>query len=102
MGSFKEGKPHGFGNWTNGEIRYEGDFEDGKRHGQGRISNYKDGSTIFEGTFRNDVPQKAGWQRKPVYNPDTNTEQSLGTTEDPIIDEEQEVITVSLSSRGFT
>jgi hypothetical protein len=104
MGRFREGKPHGFGNWTNGETRYEGEFVEGKRNGQGRLSSYQGGNTLYEGLFRNDLPLRAGWQPKPKYmpDPDTNTEQSLGTTEsyDPTYDTEQEVIQMPLRAGG--
>jgi len=107
MGRFREGKPHGYGNWTNGETRYEGEFVYGKREGRGRLSEYVGGKTLFEGNFKDDHPIRAGWQPKPKYmNPDTNTQDGLGTTGgdmplDPSLLDEQEVVVIPLQAGGI-
>jgi hypothetical protein len=105
MGQFYEGKPHGFGNWSNGETRYEGEFVEGKRQGQGRMTRIKDGKVLFEGQFKGDQPLRAGWQPKPkyldpevhgnVYNLHTPTEEELRQQE-----EEQEVISIPFKGGG--
>lgn len=105
LGQFREGKPHGWGNWTNGINRYEGDFVEGKRSGRGRLSEYATGKTLFEGQFTDDRPLRAGWQPKPKYqaNPDTNTQEGLGTADqtDASVQEEQEVVVMPLSAGGI-
>lgn len=97
LGTFREGKPHGYGRWANNEHTYVGEFVNGKREGLGKLTD-ADGNVAFEGEFRNDQPIRAGWQKKPKYraNPDTNTAQSLGTTAD-MGEEEREISVMSFA-----
>lgn len=101
IGTFREGKPHGYGNWTNGDRSYLGFFANGKREGVGKLTETLSGELVFEGQFRNDQPVRAGWQPKPKYkvNPDTNTAQQLGTTDD-MQEEEVEIPKLSFSGGG--
>lgn len=98
IGTFREGKPHGYGNWSTIDHTYQGFFVNGKREGNGKLMDHN-GKIVFEGMFRNDQPVRAGWQPKPKYktNSDTNTQQSLGTTADLEVEEEQEVAKMSFS-----
>ena len=101
LGQFREGKPHGFGNWSNGETRYEGDFVEGKRQGHGRMSRISDGKVLFEGQFKADQPLRAGWQPKPKYlDPEVHGNVQNLPTQDEIEEEEQEVITVPFKGGG--
>lgn len=109
MGSYREGVPHGYGNWTNGRERYEGQFVNGKRNGQGKLSSIADGKVLFEGSFQDDVPVKAGWTRRASNTQSQQDLNNYATTadyeeiEDEMMEEEErETIPLRMGSNfGF-
>lgn len=76
-GQWKDGKPYGYGKWSNVENgkghTYEGNWADGKACGKGKLTDIYDNKISFvdEGEFKND--ELNGQGKRTSYNDDGKT-----------------------------
>jgi hypothetical protein len=60
-GSFLKGRKHGEGEYiykTN--LKYEGEYKGGEKEGKGRVSFYDQDLVIYDGNWKNGVPEGDG------------------------------------------